>query len=159
MTYQSVNDAQGSFFEVPASCKGQKLILFGRVESKLKIFEDSESETELPQFSHYKSNILRMMENIRYDLTSSLGLNFDKGRRTLLRSFVLKGKAPDYYHRTRRGLGYVSTPILSEGSLYHNHSSGTSSCESDVSVSNIYKDLLVNMILTSHPEDRDEEMI
>jgi len=75
--------------------------------------EDSESDDESPQFSHYEPNILRMMENIRYDLTNGPGLNFDKGRRTVLQSFVPKGKAPDYYHRTRRGLGYVSTPIPS----------------------------------------------
>ena len=63
----------------------------------------------------------------------------------------------------RRGLGYVSTPIPSasesEGSLYHYHSSGTSSWESDVSVGNMFGELSVNMILTSHLEDRDEEMI
>ena len=77
------------------------------------IYEDLKSETELPQFSHYKINVLRMMKNMGYDLSSGPGLNFSKERRTLLRSFVPKGKAPDYYHRTRRGLGYVSTPIPS----------------------------------------------
>jgi len=40
--------------------------------------EDSESETELPQFSYYDSNVLRMMENMGYDLTSGPGLNFGK---------------------------------------------------------------------------------
>ena len=50
--YQSVNDAQGSFFEVPARRKGQKLILFGRVDSTTTC-EDSERETKLPQFSYY----------------------------------------------------------------------------------------------------------
>jgi len=39
-----------------------------------------------------------MMENMGYDLTSGPGLNLGKGRRTLLQSFVPKGKAPDYYH-------------------------------------------------------------
>jgi len=57
----------------------------------------------------------------------------------------------------------VSTLILSasesEGSLYHNHSSGTSSWESDVSVGNIFKELSVNIISTRHLEDEDEEMI
>ena len=104
-----------------------------------------------------------MMENMGYDLTSGPGLNFAKGRRTLLRSFVPKGKAPDYFHRTRRGLGYVSTPIPSasesEESLYHNHSSSTSSWESDVSVGNIIKDPFVNMVSTSYSEDGDGEMI
>ena len=99
----------------------------------------------------------------QYDQTSGPSLNFDKGRRTLLRSFVLKGKTPDYYHQTRRGLDYVSTLILSafesEESLFHNHSSSTSSWESDVSDGNIFKELSVNMVSTSHPEDGDEEMI
>ena len=127
--YQSVSDAQGSFFEVPARHKGQKLILFGRVESKSLTHESSESDDESPQFSHYEPNVLRMMENMGYDLTNGPGLNFGKERRTLLRSFVPKEKAPDYYHRTRRGLGYVSTltPLASksEGLLYHNHLTGT----------------------------------
>jgi len=79
--YQSVSDAQGSFFEVLARCKGQKLILFGRVESKPTTCEDTKNETEL---SHYESNVLRIMENIGYDLISGLALNFSKGRRTLL---------------------------------------------------------------------------
>ena len=104
-----------------------------------------------------------MMENMRYDLTNGPGLNFGKGRRTLLRSFVPKGKTPDYYHRTRRGLGYVSTPISSasdyEELLYHYRSLGTSSWESDVSVSNIFKEFSINMVSTSHPEDGDEKMI
>ena len=115
---------QGTFLEVPVRRKGQKLIIFGRVESKPMIREDSKSETDPPQFSHYEPNVLKMMGNMGYDLASGLGLNFGKGRQTLLRSFIPKGKAPDYYHRTRRGLGYMSTPIPSasesEESLYHN---------------------------------------
>ena len=93
--------------------------------------EDSKSENESPQFSYYDPNVLRMMENMGYDLTRGPGLNFGKGRRTLLQSFAPKGKTPDYYHRTRRELGYVSTSISSasesEESLYHYRSSGTSS--------------------------------
>ena len=119
----------------PSKSKGQKLIHFERIKSELMSHEDSESENESPQFSHYDLNVLRMMENMGYDLMNGPGLNFGKGRRTLLRSFIPKGKVPDYYHRTRRGLGYVSTPIPSasesEESLHHNHSSGTSSWESD----------------------------
>jgi len=40
-----------------------------------------------------------MMEKMRYSLTKNSGLNFDKGRQTLIRSFVPKGKAPDYYQK------------------------------------------------------------
>ena len=116
---------------VPARCKVQKLILFGRFKSELMSREDSESENESPQFSHYKPNVLRMMERMGNDLINGPGLNFGKGRRTLPRSFIQKGKTPEYYHRTRRDLGYVSTPIPSasesEESLYNDYSSGTSS--------------------------------
>jgi len=95
-----------------------------------------------------------------YDLTNRPGLNFGKGKRSLPRSFVPKGKAPDYYHQTRRGLGYVSTPVPSasdsEGPSGHNCSSDTSSWESDVSVSNIFKELSINMVSTSHLESEDE---
>ena len=103
------------------------------------------------------------MKCMGYDLTNRPGLNFGKGRRTLLRSFVPKGKAPDYYHRTRRGLGYVSTPVPSAsdsgGLSGHNYSSGTSSWDSDISVGNIFRDLSVNMASTSHLEVKVEEMI
>ena len=75
--------------------------------------EDSKSENEPPQFSHYEPNVLRMMENIGYDLTSGPSLNFGKGRRTLLRPFVPKGKAPDYYHQTHKGVGlYVNSNLI-----------------------------------------------
>ena len=57
----------------------------------------------------------------------------------------------------------MSTPILLasefEESLYHNYSSGTSSWESDVNVDNIFGELSVNMVSTSHLQDRDEEMV
>jgi len=36
---------------------------------------------------------------------------------------------------------------------------GKSSWELDIGVGDIFKDLLVNMVSTSHPEDGDEEMI
>jgi len=125
--------------------------------------EDSESENESPQFFHYKPNVLRMMERMGYDLTNGPGLKFSKGRRTLHWSFVPKVKTLDYYHRTRRGLGFVSTPISSpsesEESLYHDYSSDTSSYESDVSIGNLFGELSVNMISTNHLEDRDEETI
>jgi len=143
--YQGVSDAQESLFIVPARRKGQKLILFERIKSKLMPREDSESDNESPQFAHYEPNVFRMMENMGYDLANGPGLNFGKGTRTLLRSFIPKGKTPDYYHQIRRGLGYMSTPISSasesEGSSYHYRSSGTSSWESDVSVGNIFREL------------------
>jgi len=57
--YQSVSDAQGSLFKVPARRNGQRPILFGRVESESITCEDSERENEPPQFSHYEPNVLK----------------------------------------------------------------------------------------------------
>jgi len=57
----------------------------------------------------------------------------------------------------------VSTPIPSasesEESLYHNYSSGTSLWELDISVSNLFGELSVNMVSTSYLVDGDDEII
>ena len=101
------------------------------------------------------------MEKMRYDLTKRLGLNFGKGKRALLHSFILKGKDPGYYHKTRIGLGYVSMPVSSDleskKEVYHDSSSVTLSWDSDISVDNIFKTLSVNMVLTSHLEEGRED--
>jgi len=131
MVHEKTSDRQGAFFEVSAKHKSQKPILLGRIEPEPMACESSEDNAKSPQFSHYGSNACRMMEKMGYDLTKKSSLNFGEGKRTLLQSFVPKEKALDYYQKTRRGLSYVSTPIPSdfesENSLYHNHSSGTSS--------------------------------
>ena len=46
--YQDVSDAQRSLFMVPVRRKGQRPILFGRVESKSMTRESSESDNESP---------------------------------------------------------------------------------------------------------------
>ena len=102
-----------------------------------------------------------MMDRMGYDFTKRSGLNFGKGKRALLLSFILKGKDPDYHRKTRRGLGYVSIPISSdsesEEEVYHDNSSATSSRDSDVSVDVIFESLSVNMVSTSHLEDDRED--
>ena len=98
-----------------------------------------------------------MMERMGYDLTKAPGLNFGKGKQALLRSFVPKGKDPDYYHKIRRELGYVSTPVSSdpesEEEVCHDSSSAIASWDSDVSVSDIFGSLSVNMVSTSYLKD------
>jgi len=42
--YQSVSDAHESFFEVPTRQKGQKLILFEKIEYKPTTYEDSKKQ-------------------------------------------------------------------------------------------------------------------
>ena len=52
MVREKTSNAQGAFFEVPTKHKGQKLILFGRIESEPVTDESSEEDPESPQFSH-----------------------------------------------------------------------------------------------------------
>ena len=94
-----------------------------------------------------------MIERIGYDLTKGLGLNFGKAKRALLCSFIPKGKEADYYHKTRRGLGYITTPVSSDSEskeeVYHDSSSVISSWDSDVSIGDIFESLSVNMVSTT----------
>ena len=101
-----------------------------------------------------------MMERMGYDFTKESCLNFKKGKQTLLPSFVPKGKDLDYYHKTRRGLDYVSIPVASdlesEKEVCHDSSSATLSWDSDFSIGDIFRNLSVNMVSTSHLEDEED---
>ena len=55
--------------------------------------EDSESEDESPQFSHYEPNVLRMMENMGYDLTN--GPWFELWQRKENVASILRSKRED----------------------------------------------------------------
>lgn len=81
------------------------------------------------------------------------------GVRTLLPPFVQKRKNVGYYHETKKALGYVTSTQSDSNSVesvYHDHSSSTSSWESDVGVGAVFKSLFVDMVLTSHLEDDKE---
>ncbi|XP_020272188.1 uncharacterized protein LOC109847370 [Asparagus officinalis] len=54
----------------------------------------------------------RIMQKIGYYFSNAGGLNFGKGQRTPLAPFVPKGKPDNYYDKTRKGLGYVSPPLV-----------------------------------------------
>jgi len=86
-----------------------------------------------------------MKERMGYDFIKESDLNFGKEKRVLLRSFVPKGKDPDYYHKTQRRLGYACTPASSdpesEKEVYHDSSSATSLWDSDASIGDIFKSL------------------
>ena len=84
MTCSRTGDAQGAYFEVPAKHEDQRPIFFGRVESDPNIHEYSEDDSDSPQILHYGTNSHHMMERMDYDLIGMPGLNFGKGRRTLL---------------------------------------------------------------------------
>jgi len=83
MTHEKENNAHGAFFKVSGKYKGQKLILFERIESETMTRESSEDDFESLQFFHYGQNSHHMMEKMEYNLTIRSGLNFDKGKQAL----------------------------------------------------------------------------
>ena len=50
MVRRKITDACKALFEVPAKRKGQKLILFGRIETEPVACESSRGNSESPQF-------------------------------------------------------------------------------------------------------------
>src|SRR4051812_6091391 len=100
-----------------------------------------------------------MMQQWGYDLEEKPGLNYGKGMRALPLPFVPEGKEANYYQETRRGLGYISPPPRSSHrpacvkKISHDHSSDTSSWESDVSIGALFKDLSINMVSAGPLED------
>lgn len=88
-----------------------------------------------------------------YDLVLKQGLNFSKGHRSLLRFFARRGNNLDYYYKTSRGLGYVTTPM----SLEREQEEPTGSemvtrWDSDVSTSTVLQTLTMNMVQVSYDE-------
>jgi len=95
MVREKTGDACKVFFEVPVKRKDQKPILFGRIEFEPIACESSKGGSESPQFFHYGQKSHHIIERIGYNFTKGSGLNFGRGKQTLLRSFVPKGKDPD----------------------------------------------------------------
>lgn len=149
-----IYDAEGSFFKVLIHRKAQKPILFGTFKTDVKVLEPSENEESL---NFYKPN---SKKNMGYNFKKKLSLNFGKRVRTKPFPSARKGKPIDYYHKTKRGLGYVSDPLISasrsDESIYHNHSSNTLSWDSN-NVGEIFRGLLINMVSVSHLEDDEDD--
>lgn len=89
------------------------------------------------------------MENIRYHFKDKLVLNFGKGVRTHPLPSVPKYKSIDYYHITKRGLGYIfdfNAPVTkSDGSASQSHLSSTSSWDSDYSIEELFNYFTIKM--------------
>ena len=160
VTSTSVENGEGSVFVVPPSKKNQSLIVFGRVQPWMSAVIDPGSYSEPSQFFYCVRSAHKMMRRMGYNLQRGNGLNFRRGRRGLLWTFVLKGKPADYYDKTRRRLGYITSPARSQSEEDESlplHSSSSSEWESDVSVGVVFKSLFVNM--TSINQLEQEEVI
>src|SRR4051812_45352020 len=90
------------------------------------------------------------------------GMNYGKGVRALPLPFVPKGREASYYQETKRGLGYVSPPARPGHSpsyvkmTSHDHSSDTSSWESDASIGTLFEGLSINMVSADPLEDLED---
>ena len=94
---------KGSVLVGPPSKEGQLPIIFGKAQLQRFATADSSSDSDTPQFFHYARPAHHTMRKMGYDLQHGKGLNFGKGRRGFLRSFVPRGKPANYYDNTRRG--------------------------------------------------------
>lgn len=118
------------------------------------IQDESSSEHDLKHYMHLESKVNNGVRNflaygpyykmlrMGYNYRIKVSLNFGKGRRVPLQPKVPGGRGIDYYHITRGELGYATTLEQSQEefppTICHNHSSITSSWESNVSIDDIF---------------------
>lgn len=82
-------------FEVPTWKLKQRPIVLKKVELQPELKTDNESEDHaMPQFGYHEQILHWLMKKMCFDITLKQGLNFGKGRQSLLCS---------YYHRICRG--------------------------------------------------------
>jgi len=91
MTSTPVEHGKGSVFVIPPSKRSQSHIIFCRAQPQMSEVIDSSSDSEPSQFFHYARSTHLMMRKIGYNLQHGKDLNFEKGRRGLLWTFVPKG--------------------------------------------------------------------
>ena len=107
------------------------------------------------------------MKNMGYDVASGEGLHFGKGRRAPLLPFAPRGKPNNYYHQSRRGLGYVSPPqtrcFESHKDMEDDFSTGESAesslWDSDASTGAAFKELMVNMTTADSLENGEDDQM
>ena len=101
---------EGVVLLIPPSKEGQLPIIFGKAQPRGPTATDSSSDSDTPQFFHYARPAHHMMKKMGYNLKHGEGLNFGKGRRSLLLNFVPKGKPANYYDNTQGvGIRYTHT--------------------------------------------------
>jgi len=109
-----IENNEGSVFIVPLTKREQSPIIFCRSQARATTSKELDDDLEPPQFFHYAWSAHRMMKKMGYSLNHGDGLNFDKRRSIPLQPFVLEGKSANYYDRTRKGSGYVTSHPQSE---------------------------------------------
>ena len=107
------------------------------------------------------------MKNMGYDVASGEGLLFGKGRRAPLLPFAPRGKHNNYYHQSRRGLGYASPPQArclesykdTEDDYSTDESAESLLWDSDVSTGTVFKGLIANMTIADSLENGEDDQM
>src|SRR4051812_123746 len=131
-TDKAIENAGGILFEVPANCPDQKPILFGPYRREDFPRSKEGDEHGEPDYSWVSPKIAGIMERWGYRFEDKEGLNYGMGRKAPLEVCNSRG------FKDHRGLGYSSTPdqfdMDSNPLASYDHSSDTSSFNSDVSI-------------------------
>jgi len=69
---------------IPPSKEGQSPIIFGKAQPRGSTIADLSSNSDTPQFFHYAQPARHIMKKMGHNLKHGEGLNFGKGRRSLL---------------------------------------------------------------------------
>ena len=158
LTDKAIENAQGILFEVPANRPDQKPIIFGRYQREDFPRPGERDEQGEPEYSWVSPKVAGIMERWGYRFEDKEGLNYGKGRRTPLEVCSSHGL------KDHRGLGYSFTPdqsdVDSNPLSRYDHSSDTSSFNSDVSIGTLFEPVSVNMASAqSEPDDDEIELI
>ena len=69
LVHEKIGGTHNTLFKVLAKQKGQKPILFGRIETEPVACESLGDNSESPQFFHYGQKSRNMMKKMGYDFT------------------------------------------------------------------------------------------
>jgi len=89
----SMQSVEGALLVIPPSKEGQLPIIFDKAQPRGSTAVESSSDSDTPQFFHYAQPAHHMMKRMGYNLKHGEGLNFGKGKHSLLRNFVTKREA------------------------------------------------------------------
>ena len=78
LVHEKIGGTHNALFKGPAKRKGQKPILFGRIETESVACESLGGDSETLQFFHYGQKSRDMMKRMGHNFTKELGLNFGK---------------------------------------------------------------------------------
>lgn len=141
-----ITDGRGIFFLVSMKKLNHQVFFFGKARDSPAPLEDSEDQGKVPYLSAYTPTLHRTMKCLEYYFESKPKLNFGKGRCTIPLPRSQKESILSSATIPRGNLGtscqFHRNPNLS---FNQDHSSDTTTRESDMSIRALFVDLSVNI--------------